>query len=190
MKPDTATEARNAACRPAWATRLVTGCTALALLAVASCAPSAPPAATLDTGRMAAIVIGRSSRADVFAALGRPAQTRQSGPVESWVYETKAEDAGDGGFKNGALAAAGVAGAFVPYVGLIGPSLGLASAATGSARPAPEAASLTVGFGEDGIVRDCTYASTALPAGMPGSAAGSARITGCQRPPQSSAPAL
>ena len=189
MKPNAAIKARNAGCPPARASRLITGCAALALLALASCAPS-PPATTLDAGRMAAIVIGRSSRADVFAALGRPAQTRQSGSVESWVYETKAEDAGDGGFKNGALAAAGVAGAFVPYVGLIGPSLGLASAATGSARPALEEASLTVGFGEDGIVRDCTYSSSALPAGMPGSAAGSAKITGCQRPPQSSPPAL
>lgn len=154
----------------------------LGLLAIAACAQNAPPTPILDPGKMASIVVGRSSRADVFAALGRPARTEQSAQGETWIYETKASSAGGQGLMNGAAAASGLAGAFVPYVGLIGSGLGLASATAGAVpRAEPDAASVAVSFADNGVVRDCVYSTTASPAGLPGSATSSARI-GCQRP--------
>ena len=127
---------------------------------------------------MASVTIGRSSRGDVFATLGRPAKTTQNLAGEAWIYETAAASSGgDGGFKTGALAVASVAGAFVPYVGLIGPGVGLASLASGPDQPPPGGASLTVSFGPDGIVRDCLYASTAAPAEL----SGPAPALGCGR---------
>ena len=74
----------------------------------------------------------------------------------------------------GASAATGMVGAFVPYVGLIGSGLGLAGAAVNGAQPDVQAVSLTVLFRDDGIVRDCSYSSTAAPT--------SAKPIDCQRP--------
>ena len=83
---------------------------------------------------------------------------------------------------SGAAAASGVAGAFVPYLGLVGSGLGLANATGDTGRREPDMVSMTVDFGVSGLVRDCTYSSTAVPAGMPGAAAGAATPLGCQKP--------
>ena len=155
---------------------------ALAMLAAASCAQAPPPSAILDTGKVSSIVVGRSSRTDVFTALGRPTRTHQGLAGEGWVYEAKTENSGRQRLMSGAAAASGVAGAFVPYLGLVGSGLGLANAAGGTGQPEPDTVSMTVDFGADGLVRDCTYSSTAVPAGMPGAAAGAARLLGCQKP--------
>ena len=154
---------------------------ALAMMAAASCA-QAPPSAILDAGKMLSIVVGRSSRTDVFTALGRPTRTQQGLGGESWVYEGKTDDSGRQRLMSGAAAASGVAGAFVPYLGLVGSGLGLANASADTGRREPDMVSMTVDFGADGLVRDCTYSSTAVPAGMPGAAAGAARPLGCQKP--------
>ena len=90
---------------------------------------------------------------------------------------------------SGVSAASGVAGAFVPYVGLIGSGLGLAGVGADAMRADPQAVSLAVLFRGDGVVRDCTYSSTAAPAGVPGAAAGAASPIGCQQPPTSTVPA-
>ncbi len=155
--------------------------TMAALLAGASC--SHAPSPVLDASKVSSVVVGRSSRADVFTALGRPARTEATSSGETWVYATKDDGAGGQTAVNGATSALGVAGAFVPYVGLAASSLGLASTAAGAAREAPDATSLTVIFGSDGIVRDCVYASTAAPGGLPGSAQGVTPRPGCRRPP-------
>ncbi len=154
---------------------------ALALMAVASCAQSPAPSAILDAGKVSSIVVGRSSRTNVFTALGSPTRTQQSIAGESWVYEAKTDDSGRQRLMSGAGAAAGVAGAFVPYLGLVGSGLGLANAAGNTGRADADLVSMTVDFGANGLVRDCTYSSTAIPAGMPGAAAG-ARPPGCQKP--------
>ena len=100
---------------------------------------------------------------------------------ETWVYEARGGDAG-GRFMGGAGAAIGLAGAFVPYLGLVGSGIGLANTAAGATRREPGAVSLAVSFGDDGVVRDCTYSSTTLPAGVAGSAPGPAKVVGCSRP--------
>ena len=155
-----------------------------ALLAGAGC--SQTPSPVLDSDKVASVVVGRSSRNDVFAALGRPARTETTSTGESWVYATKDDGAGGQTLVNGATSAMGVAGAFVPYVGLAASSLGLASTAAGAARPPADSTSLTVLFGADGVVRDCVYASTASPGGLggpgAGPGAGAPRAQGCRRP--------
>ncbi len=152
------------------------------MMAAASCAQTPSPSAVLDAGKVSSIVIGRSSRTDVFAALGRPTRTQQGLGGESWVYEAKTDDSGRQRLISGAAAASGVAGAFVPYLGLVGSGLGLANASGDTGRRAPDMVSMTVDFGANGVVRDCTYSSTAMPAGMPGAAAETAGPLGCQKP--------
>ncbi len=149
------------------------------LLALAACADKPPP--PLDAGKIATVVIGRSTRSDVFASLGRPAHTSQSLAGESWVYEPRHVDSGNGQLVSGAGAAAGVVGAFVPFVGLAGPAIGLANAAGGPTTPAAAGDSLAVSFDAGGVVRDCVYTSAAIPAGLPGAASATAQPTGCQR---------
>jgi len=156
---------------------------ALVLLAGAACSRSASKTTVLDTGKLATVVIGRSSRNDVFAALGRPSRTEQSGVGETWIYETKPGDAGGPDFVSGAAAVSGIVGAFVPYAGLVGSGLGLAGTAVNGTRGEPDTVSVAVSFGADGVVRNCVYSSTAAPAGVSGSAEGPAKIMGCQKPP-------
>ncbi len=155
---------------------------ALAMMAAASCAQAPPASAILDAGKTSSIVVGRSSRTDVFTALGSPSRTQQSLAGESWVYEAKTDDSGRQRLMSGAAAASGVAGAFVPYLGLVGSGLGLANAAGDTGRREPDMVSMTVDFGANGLVRDCTYSSTAVPAGMPGAPTGAATPLGCQKP--------
>ena len=162
-------------------TGLAKACAALAMMAASSCAQAPSPSAILDAGKVSSIVIGRSSRTDVFTALGSPTRTQQSLAGESWVYEAKTDDSGRQRLMSGA-AASGVAGAFVPYLGLVGSGLGLANATGDTGRREPDMVSMTVDFGANGLVRDCTYSSTAVPAGMPGAAAGTAAPLGCQKP--------
>ena len=168
--------------RLAWCARLTVHCATLALLASASCSSNPPSASVLNADKAASIVVGRSSRTDVFAALGRPSRTETSLSGENWVYETKDGDSGSRTLVDGASSAMGLAGAFVPYLGIVGSGVGLANTAAGAARREPDAASLTVSFRDDGVVRDCVYSSTALPTGLAGSAPGSADAQGCRRP--------
>jgi len=147
-----------------------------------SCSSSAGTAPALDPATVASVVVGRSLRADVFATLGRPSRTERSASGEAWIYEAKEDDAGGQGLLNGAAAISGIVGAFVPYAGLVGSGLGLAGTATGGARPTPKAVSLAVTFGENGVVRDCVYSSTALPVAVPGATPGVAELADCQRP--------
>ena len=123
-------------------------------------------AGPLQPANLAQVVIGRSSRSDVFTALGRPLRTERSAAGESWVYESKTDDGPSSGLVSGATTAAAAAGAFVPYVGLIGSGIGLAN----TSRPAPETMDLMVKFGADGIVLDCVQSNTAMPSGLTGSA--------------------
>ena len=149
------------------------------MMATASCAQAPPPSTILDAGKVSSIVIGRSSRNDVFTALGNPTRTQQSLAGESWVYEAKTDDSGRQRLMSGAAAASGVAGAFMPYLGLVGSGLGLANASGSTER---DMVSMTVDFAANGLVRECTYSSAAVPAGMPGAAAGAAGPPGCQKP--------
>jgi len=176
--------------RIGWASRFSAALVAPLLLAGASCSQSAPASAVLDSSKVASVVVGRSSRNDVFAALGQPSRTERSALGEAWVYEARTGDAGGRGLMNGASAASGVVGAFVPYAGLIGSGLGLAGVAMDGTRSEPQVVSLAVTFRDDGVVRDCTYSSTASPAGVPGSAAGVAKLVDCQRPGPSAGRAL
>ena len=173
---------RHGGCGMAWTASLARVAAALTALAAASCAPASSSPAVPDAAKVSSIVIGRSSRTDVFTALGRPTRTQQSLAGESWVYEARTDDSGRQRMMSGAAAASGIAGAFVPYLGLVGSGLGLANAAGSPGRQEPDSTSMTVEFGANGIVRDCTYASTALPAGLPGATPGPAKPLGCQRP--------
>jgi outer membrane protein assembly factor BamE (lipoprotein component of BamABCDE complex) len=163
-------------------TGLAKAAAALAIMAATSCVQAPPASAILDPGKVSSIVVGRSSRTDVFTALGRPTRTQQGLAGESWVYDAKTDDSGRQRLMSGAAAASGVAGAFVPYLGLVGSGLGLANASADTGQRAPDMVSMTVDFGANGLVRDCTYSSSAVPAGMPGAAAGAATPLGCQRP--------
>ena len=161
----------------------------LAGLLLAACAQGATPSAILDPGKVGTVVVGHSTRADVFAVLGQPSRTERSANGEAWVYEARTGDPGNRGWISGVTAASGVAGAFVPYVGLIGSGLGLAGAGAEALRADPQAVSLAVAFRDDGTVRDCAYSSTAAPAGVPGAPAGAAAPIDCQRPlPPDAAP--
>ncbi len=150
----------------------------LAMLVVA-CTPAAPRASMLDPAKVGRVVIGRSSRTEVFAALGQPGHTEQSRQGETWVYETQSGGSGTQPLSDGAGAAAGVVGAFVPYVGLVGSGLGLANAAMGSQHAPRSSSSLRVIFSANGVVSDCLYTSTDVPAGLPGATASG---TGCKQP--------
>ena len=152
------------------------------LLVVASCAQRTAPSAILDAGKVGTVVVGRSTRADVFAALGQPTRTERSASSEAWVYEARTGDPGNRRWMSGVSAASGVAGAFVPYVGLIGSGLGLAGAGADALRADPQAVGLAVTFREDGVVRDCAYSSIATPTGVPGSPPDAAPPIDCQRP--------
>lgn len=124
----------------------------------------------------------------MFAALGQPDHTQQSSLGEAWVYEAKAASgSGRSGLMNGAAAASGVVGAFVPYVGLLGSGLGLASSTMGGQPAAPKGDSLTVMFTAGGIVRDCLYSSVAPPAGVPGSKTAAGTGARCQGSPSPAA---
>lgn len=165
-----------------WRANLAMACSTLALLSNASCSQAPQPSAAPSADKLALVTVGRSSRTEVFAALGRPDRTQQGLLGETWIYETKAGDAGGQRLTSGAAAVSGILGAFVPYAGLVGSGLGLAGAAAGGRRQEADAVSVEISFTGNGVVRDCTYSSTALPAGMPGSTEGSARTPGCQRP--------
>lgn len=152
------------------------------LLAGASCSANAPEPAMLDANKVASVVVGRSSRAEVFSALGRPSRTERSALGESWIYEAKARDSGGQGLISGVSTASGVAGAFVPYAGLIGSGLGLAGAAMGKVQPSPVVVSLAVAFAPDDVVRDCVYSSTAFPSNPSEPATGTGMLVDCGRP--------
>lgn len=165
---------------------------ALAVSLVAACSADAPSPAVLDAGKVGSVVVGRSSRADVYAALGRPSRTERSASGEAWIYESGGGGGGAANPLGGAATASGLLGAFVPYAGLVGSGLGLAGAALGGARPDRATVGLTVAFTADGVVRDCVLSSTAVPAGVsrigvspagaPGSVPADAGIVDCQRP--------
>ena len=142
--------------------RLISACSLLLLLVGPSCSRNKSAPALLDAGKLGSVVVGRSSRSDVFAALGRPSRLERSASGESWIYEVKQRDGGGQSVLQGAAAASGVIGAFVPYAGIVGSGLGLAGAAMGR-NPEVETTSLTVKFGADGLVHDCVYSSTAFP---------------------------
>ena len=108
------------------------------------------------------MTVGRSTRADVFKALGQPKQTERSASGEAWVYEAREPKQNLNRLAGGAAAGSAIAGAFIPYVGLLGSGLGLANAAAGPGAP-PASTTLTVAFGETGLVRDCIVATTAPP---------------------------
>ena len=152
------------------------------LFAGTSCSTSAPEPAVLDANKVASVVIGRSSRADVFSALGRPTRTERSALGEAWIYEAKTRDTGGQGLISGVSAASGVAGVFVPYASLVGSGLGLAGTAMSKVQPIPVVVSLAVAFAQDGVVRDCIYSSTAFPVGAPNPATGAVVTVDCGRP--------
>lgn len=174
--------------RTGWAARLAVAL-ATPLLLLATCSQNAPPSAILDSSKVGSVVVGRSSRTEVFTALGQPSRTERSALGEAWIYEARTGGAGGRGLMSGASAASGVVGAFVPFVGLIGSGIGLAGVAMDGMQREPQVVSLTVTFREDSVVRDCAYASTAAPAGVT-PAAGIAKLVDCQRPAPGDARAL
>ena len=80
------------------------------LLLAAACSQRAAPSAVLDSGKVGSVAVGRSSRADVFAALGQPSRTERSAVGEAWIYEARTGDAGNRGWMNGVSAASGWGG--------------------------------------------------------------------------------
>ena len=156
--------------------------TLIALASASACSNDARHPAVLDRGKVAAIVVGRSTRGDVFTLLGQPSHAERGGQGETWLYETKPGGDGHDDLVSGAAAASGLVGALVPYVGLLGSGLGLAGAAMDGTRPAQQSASLSVSFGDDGIVRDCRYATTAFSPGSEGKPPGMPEVIDCQRP--------
>ena len=152
-----------------------------ALLMIAGCTPKPHAAAILDPKKVSLVVVGRSSRDDVFATLGRPTRTERNAGGETWIYDAARGKAGNSTLISGAVTASGIVGAFVPYVGLAGSGLGLANTASNASDTAPDVSSMSVMFGGNGLVRDCAYSSTAVPAGIPGTATGATQVIDCQR---------
>lgn len=164
---------------------------ALAWMALAvgpSCSTSTGSPASLDPGKVASVVVGRSSKADVLSALGPPSRTERSAQGEAWIYETKDDGSGGQDLMSGMAAVSGIVGAFVPYAGLVGSGLGLAGTAAGAARQRPSVASLAVIFGDEGVVRECVYSSTAPPSRELGSTPRAPGAVDCQRPRPAAAP--
>ncbi len=150
------------------------------LLTVASCAQPSGHHAILEPSRVSSIIVGRSSKSDVLTALGKPSRVDRNGQGETWVYEYRPDGSGRQTLLAGAQAASAVAGAFVPFVGLLGTGVGLASAADGGG-PEPGTTTLAINFADFGIVRECTYSTSMVPADSPtGANAGTA--PDCQRP--------
>jgi hypothetical protein len=155
----------------------ISACIPFLLLIGASCSRN-DAASVLNPVKVAHVVVGQSSRADVFATLGRPTRTERNSSGESWIYEDRSDAAGRRGILQGAAAASGIIGAFVPYAGLAGSGLGLAGAAMDGIS-STGVTSLAVEFGANGVVRECVFSSTAVPAGVPEIAA--AAPIDCQR---------
>ncbi len=162
-------------------TRLIT--TALVAMTVGpSCSQNHRQPATLDPKKVASIVVGSSSRADVFAILGRPSRTERSAQGEAWIYEVKEAHADRRNLVGGVAAASGLVGAVVPYAGLVGSALSLADAATGGgANSEDDTARLAVQLADNGVVRDCVYSSTALPTLTSTSAPAAPVMVDCRR---------
>lgn len=160
----------------------------MVLAAGSSCSTGTRSPASLDPGKVASVVVGRSSKADVLSTLGPPTRTERSAQGEAWIYEAKDDDAGGQDLMSGVAAVSGIVGAFVPYAGLVGSGLGLAGTAAGTARSRPKDASLAVIFGDEGVVRECVYSSTAPPSGGPGAAPGAPGVVDCQRPRPAAVP--
>ena len=165
-----------------WPGRITTFLTLSLLLTSTSCSANVPEPAVLDASKVASVVVGGSSRAEVFSALGRPSRTERSALGESWIYEAKTHDTGGQGLISGVSAASGVAGAFVPYAGLVGSGLGLAGTAMGKAQATPVVVSLAVAFAPDGVVRDCVYSSSAFPVGASDPPTEAPTLVDCGRP--------
>lgn len=147
---------------------------AAALLLAACTQPPAGPAA-LDVTKVPNIIVGRSSRAEVFALLGQPGRIDRDGQGERWTWAS-------GGAAPDRLgpamqAASTVAGAFIPFAGLAGTGLGLARSATDG--PPPGLTTFAVAFTDRGVVQDCMASASALPADGAGAPA---VLPDCQRP--------
>lgn len=131
-----------------------------ALLTLTACAGSGGDAAP-DLRKLSAVVVGQSSRADVLGVMGQPSQVLRNARGESWVYEAQDSGRTDGRVAAGTQAAATVAGALIPFAGLVGAGMGLANAAVSEPRR-PAVTTVTVEFAEAGVVRECIYATNAM----------------------------
>ncbi|MBV8614438.1 MAG: outer membrane protein assembly factor BamE [Acetobacteraceae bacterium] len=152
------------------------------LLTAAACSSRSGDKAILDPGKVSAVHVGRSSRSDVLALLGRPSRTEWNTAGETWVYQVREENLSRQELASGATVAGTVLGAFVPFGGLVGTGLGLAGTQVGGAGAEP-VTTLTVAFGETGTVRDCTYSTTAFSAQpAPGTGAAAQPAFRCQGP--------
>lgn len=150
----------------------------LILLAATSCAGPHGESHGFDPAKVPSVVIGRSTRAEVLTALGQPARSERNAQGETWVYEVREKNANYDRLMGGAAAGSAIAGAFVPFAGLVGSGLGLANAAVGDTGHPPDTTSLAVSYGPDGVVRDCVVTSTAPVAIGPSAA----KIVDCARP--------
>ncbi len=131
-----------------------------ALLTLTACAGGGDATAP-DLRKLSSVVVGQSSRADVLGVMGRPSQVLRNARGEAWVYEAQGASRNEGRMAAGAQAAATVAGALIPFAGLVGAGMGLASAAASESRQ-PMVTTMTVEFAEAGVVRDCIYATNAM----------------------------
>src|SRR5438105_97829 len=84
------------------------------LASLASCSESERPSPGADRAKVAALVVGRSSRDEVFETLGRPSRTERNSAGESWMYEWAGGRGGRATALQGAATASSVVGAFVP----------------------------------------------------------------------------
>lgn len=131
-----------------------------ALLALAACA-GGDGAPVLDLAKLPSIAVGESSRVEVFQIMGRPTQVLRGARGESWVYQAQASTADRRNLAAGAQVASTVAGVLIPFVGLVGTGIGLASQMGGDAPP-PGVTTVTIDFADPGIVRDCTISTNVM----------------------------
>ena len=155
----------------------ISACISFLLLIAASCSRN-DAASVLNPVKVADVIVGQSSRADVFAALGRPTRTEQTAWGSPGFMKTRAMPQAGDAFSGGGCRVRRhrCVRALCWFRGL---RLGARWRRHGR-NSETDVASLAVEFGANGVVRECVYSSSALPAGVPGAVA--VAPIDCQRP--------
>ena len=163
--------------------------TILLVIAAAACSHQVGTKAILDPSKTSSIVVGQSSKAEVLRSLGPPRRADRNGQGESWVYRIEGRDTNERQIAAGAQVVSAAVGALVPFGGLVGAGIGLAGTGLRGSEKEMPAAVLTVDFGTQGVVRECTFSTNVVSVATASNPDPASQMPlDCQRPPPAALP--